>query len=248
MVETTKKRITRKRTTTPKTSESVKPVTFLATTPTLLMLVDLVDQLLHELSEFRETCKQLDREITETKQQWKKEQEQHERELIEQNQQEEIARKREEETYQYEIKLSRKRAEDEFTEKKLKWERDLSDQKDQLGKEKEELEMLRKQVTSFEDEKEKLKKDVSLSIQKELTAAFSTERKLREQEVKAEKDLLTMKITTLTSENQRLNQEIARLKSAFDQATREVKDIAVRVIDSQRPVSSPESQKSNIRE
>lgn len=205
-------------------------------------------KLIGDIGELRESILTLEKIIAETREQWDKEQDEHERTVAEGNQQKEILRKREEETYQYETKLARKRAEDEFAERKAKWERELSEQKEQLKKEKEELEMLRKQVASFNEEKEKLTKTVTQSIQKELTAEFITERKLREQEVKAEKDLLVMKIANLTSENQRLIQETSRLKNAYDAATREVKDIAVKVIDSRRPASPQEAQKPTSRE
>ncbi len=69
-------------------------------------------------------------------------------------------------------------------------------------------------------------------LQKELTFKFETERKSREQEIKAEKDILNLKITNLTSENNRLNSEIESLKKALEEATRQVKEIAVKVIES----------------
>ena len=49
----------------------------------------------------------------------------------------------------------RKRAEDEFADKKLAWEKDLAQRKQELEDQKKELEDLRKLVVGFEIEKEK---------------------------------------------------------------------------------------------
>lgn len=232
-----------------KTAETTE-IPFSSTVPikSVSSLTNTATKLIAEITDFRDQITSLEKSIAETKERWEKEQKEYVQEMHEQNQQEEIARKREEETYQYETKLTRKRAEDEFTERRAKWERELADQKEQLAKEHEELTTLRKQVAAFEEEKEKLVKTTSAAVQKELAAAFSTERKLREQEVKSEKDMQTLKLTTLTNDNQRLNQEITRLKQALDSANREVKDIAVKVIDSRRPLPSPEPQKQSSRE
>src|SRR3989344_4861048 len=240
----TTRRVIRKKIATP----SEETVSTTSSLPRTSSLISSVSKLVSELTELRDNIVSLEKTIAETRERWKKEQEEHARSLVERDQQEDISQKREEETYQYETKLTRKRTEDEFAERKAKWERDLADQKEQLAKEKEELALLRKQVASFEDEKDKLRQTVTLSVQKEITATFTTERKLREQEVKAEKDLLMMKITMLTTDSQRINQEITRLKNAYDAATREVKDIAVKVIDARRPAPPSEPQKQTPRE
>ena len=153
-------------------------------------------------------------------------------ELVQQKTQEEVERKREQETYQYETSLVRKRAEDEFNDKKLAWEKDLSQRKQELENQKRELEELKKLTDSFDSQKQQAVREAQVEIEKELKDSFENENKLREQEIKAEKAVLDLKISNLESENTRQSKEIEVLKRAFDEATKQVKEIAVKVIES----------------
>lgn len=189
---------------------------------------DLVDKVLEAKVEFEKFHK----EITETKELWVKEQKNHELKIQERDQQEEIARKREDETYRYERDLVRKRVEDEFAEKKDKWEKELAERKEEIENDKRELEILRKQVAGFEAEKEKIVKEAMSVLQRQLTDKFETDKKLREQEVRAEKDVLNLNVSHLTAENARLKEEIITLKKSLEEATKQLKDIAVKVIES----------------
>ena len=87
----------------------------------------------------------------------------------------------------------------------------------------------------FETEKEKAVKDTSASLQKDLTTRFETERKLREQEIKGEKALLELRITNLTQEVTRQKIEIETLKQSLASTISQLKEVAVRVIDSAKP-------------
>ena len=187
----------------------------------------------------REEYEALQKQMSEVKDIWDKEQRSYKVQIAEMNQQEELTRKREKEMYDYEISLARKKAEDEFEERKDKWEKELQARKEEIAEERQELEMLRKQVAGFEEEKEKAVKEASLKLQKELTDQFATEKKLREQEVKSEQELLALKITNFTQENTRQSQEIAVLKKALENATSQLKDVAVKVIEAGSPTIKP---------
>lgn len=180
----------------------------------------------------REEYEALQKQISEVKEVWDKEQRIHKVQIAELNQEEELTKKREKEMYNYETSLARKKAEDEFEERKNKWEKELQDRKDEIAKEKQELETLRREVAGFEIEKEKAVKQACSVLQKELSEDYITEKRLREQEVKGEKEILVLKITTLTQENTRQSQEIALLKKSLEEATRQLKDVAVKVIES----------------
>lgn len=188
--------------------------------------------LLDAISASKEEFLSLQRQIADVKDAWIKEQREHEIASVEINQQEEISRKRDNETYNYDTALLRKKAEDEFLEKKAKWERELQLQKDEIVKEKQELEILRKQAAGFEGEKEKAVKEACNLLQKQLQETFAIERKLREQEVKSDQELLSFKITNLASENSRLANEVLAFKKSLEQATAQLKDVAVKVIES----------------
>lgn len=174
----------------------------------------------------------LQKEIAQTKQDWEREKKQHDLETTQQKHQEELERKREQETYQYTTNLTRKRTEDEFADKKLSWEKDLAQRKEELEAQKRELEDLRKQVSSFEGQKDQAVKETESLIKKQLTQEFDNEKRLREQEVKAEKEILGLKIANLEADNLRLNKEMEVLKRSLDETTRQVKEIAVKVIES----------------
>lgn len=188
---------------------------------------DLVDKVLEAKVEFEKFQK----EISEIKELWVKEQRNHELTIQERNQQEELTRKRDEETYKYERDLARKKAEDEFAEKKARWEKELAERREEIENDKRELETLRKQVAGFEAEKEKAVREAISLLQKQLMDRFEADKKLRDQEVHAEKEVSNLNISHLTAENARLNEEIITLKKALEEATKQVKDIAVKVIE-----------------
>lgn len=231
----TVKRTTRARKTAVSSAESSSVVKPIAQPKNLKLYEESFGNLLNAVNTAKEEFVDLQKEIEETKEAWVKEQKDHDILIQERNQQEEIVRKRENETYNYETTLKRRQQEDEFLEKKTKWEKELQDRKDEIAKEKEELGMLRKEVAGFEGEKEKAVKEAIAVLQKELQAAFATERKLREQEVKAEKELLALKITNLTQENTRQANEMTALKKSLENATAQLKDVAVKVIESSGP-------------
>lgn len=195
--------------------------------------------LIGAISKTKEEFVSLQKEIFQIKEVWAREQEEHVRSITERDQEEDLTRKREKETYQYETAKNRRQEEDEFAEKKLKWEKDLQARRDELQKEKEELLILRKQVSGFEAELGKAVKEGKLSLQKELTDQFASEKKLREQEIKSEKELLGLKIQNLSQENTRQSQEVEALKKALENATAQLKDVAVRVIESSKPAQLP---------
>lgn len=184
------------------------------------------------VSDLQSEFEKLQKEITQTKESWIIEQRTHQKQLIDRNTQEDLDRKRNQESYEYETSRKRKQSEDEFADKKASWEKSLKDQQEALQKEKQELEELRKLVAGFADEKERVVKEAQEILQKEMAGNFGNEKRMKEQEFKAERDILNLRLSTLTAENSRQQAEIENLKKALEEATRQVKDIAVRVIES----------------
>lgn len=172
------------------------------------------------------------RGIEETKQNWKREQQAHEFELQQRASQEDLERKREQETYGYETQLRHKQVEDAFLEKRAGWERELEVRKEELAREKEELQDLRKQVAGFETEKERAIKEACNLLEKTLRESFATEQRIREQEFRAQVEVLNLRIENLTQENTRQAKEIEAIRRSLEDATRQLKDIAVKVIES----------------
>lgn len=180
--------------------------------------------LINKITQYRSLFEKLQKEIEEIKLAWLKEQKDRE-----------VERSREKESYDYEIQRQRKLDQDAFNDKKATWEKELQDQKDTLAKDKKELEQLRILVANFDKEKENAIKEATDALLRQLTSQFETASKLKEQEVKSEKEILSLKIANLTAENSRQSQEIAALKQALDEATRQVKEIALKVIEGRTP-------------
>jgi uncharacterized protein YukE len=200
--------------------------------PKLLGDESAFEALVKEIKETQGSFNDLQKQIARIQDSWAKEQKDHETQIAERDLQEEVAKKRRKETYEYEENLERKKAEDAFSQKKLIWERDLESKKEALESEKKELENLRKNVALFDAEKEKAIKEACSSLQKELVQKWEFEKKLSDQETKSEKEMLNLRISSLTEENKRLNSEIDILKKSLQTATDQIKQIAVKVIES----------------
>lgn len=197
----------------------------------LVGIADYLSSLILKVGQVKEEIEKFQKEIIETKTNWEKEKNEHEKHVSERDREVELFRKRDEEEYQYQWKMERKRIEDEFGERKAKWEKELLERKEEIEADKRELMDLREKVAGFESEMAKAVKEAQTNLAKEMEAEYATERKLREQEIKSEKEILNLKIDSLTSENVKLTSEIEVLKKSLDEATRQVKEIAVKVIE-----------------
>lgn len=190
------------------------------------------DDLMTKLIQSNQEFDSLQRQISETKDSWIREQKAHEIELIQQKAQAELERRREQETYDYSTSLARKRVEDEFQDKKLSWEKDLTQRKEELQLQKQEFENLRELVDGFESQKDQAVKEAESLVEKRLKEQSEAETRFKEQEYKSEKEVLGLKISNLEGENSRQIKEIEILKRSLDETTRQVKEIAVKVIES----------------
>src|SRR5438045_4138272 len=98
--------VTRRTTRTKKTEEDLAAEIELPKTANEKTKIDEFAMLSETINQTKLTYEVLLKHIVETKQQWQKEQQEHERAVSERNQQEDINRKREQETYDYETNLS----------------------------------------------------------------------------------------------------------------------------------------------
>lgn len=204
-------------------------------------LEDAFSKLIHTITTAKNEYENLQKQIEEIKEIWNKEQRLHVVSIQERDREEDLVKRREKETYEYETKLTRKKDEDEFLEKKVKWEKELISKKEELQKDKEELENLRKQVLGFDAQVARAVKEATDMLRQDITDTFMTEKKMREQEIKAEKELLAFKITNLAQENGRLTGEVSLLKKSLEEATSQLKEVAVKVIESSSPQVKPQT-------
>lgn len=200
------------------------------------------ETIINHLTHSKNQVEKLEKEIAEVKANWLKDQKQHEQELAEQRSQEEIVRKRDKETYDYEISLARKKSQDEFEERKTKWERELQSQKDQIEAERKELAELRKTVEKYPEEKDKMVKEAVQTAERSLRQEHDQDKKFLLQEHKAETDLKNAKIASLEAENGRQAKEIESLRKSLDEVSQKFQTVAVKAIEATRPEQKPASQ------
>lgn len=152
-------------------------------------------------------------------------------------------RTREEEEYTYNLKITRKKEEDAYNAKKTKLEQDLKDKKEAFEKEfserenniqaaEAELNELRKLNAEFPKQLEKALAAKEKEITEKLTAKFDFERQLAEKQYEGDLNLKTQNIATLKEKIVEMNQQIKELSQKASLADANVKDIAVKAIES----------------
>ena len=155
--------------------------------------------------------------------------------------------KRAKQELDYELKRTRQEKLDEL-EVELKTKRRIHEEA--VSQEKQALQLKKEELSSWEKEFNKLKKQaedfpvqLEKAVKQAVEAARSEEqqqakvaRDLTEKQVEGEKAVAALKIQTLEKAAKDQTEEIKALKSQLEQATRQVKDIAVSVIDSKRPI------------
>lgn len=147
----------------------------------------------------------------------------------------ELKRTRQEKLDQLDVELTlKRRSHDETLDQER---RTLQEKREDLEKQETELKQLRKQVADFPTELEKQIKNAVDAARSEEQAKAKVARDLFEKQVDGERAIAKLKVETLEKIVKDQAEKIRTLESQLDQATRQVKDIAVSVIDSRRPVS-----------
>lgn len=190
-----------------------------------------INELTVEFKKIQTEFENLQKEIGDTKEKWLKEQKDHETEIVQRNLQEEQNRKIQQEIYEYELSRNHKKAEDDFNDQKDKWQKELFSKREEIERDKMELTELRKAVENFDNQVSEAVKASQTVLQKELTEKFETEKKLKLQESNSEKAILSLRVENLVDQNSKQTTEIQLLRKALDDASRQLKEIAVRVID-----------------
>lgn len=140
-------------------------------------------------------------------------------------------RRREEEEYAYEQKLKRKRDADVWEEEKRERMKTLAKEQEVLTEQLEELESLREQAAQFPMQLEKAVKEAvdKALIQERKEAQVQANFVKQEADTKAQ--LAAVRIASLEKTVKEQDEEITELKRQLETANRQVKDIAVAVIE-----------------
>ena len=162
--------------------------------------------------------------------------------LLQEIEQTKLKWKREQEEYDYNLKIQRRKEADEYNEKKLKQEKELAEEKASFEKaitdrekavaeQEEELQQLRTHVTQFDSRLEKAVADTEKAITEKLTKEFEYQKQLEVKDLEANLKLREQMIENLRVKVEEQQNLVNTLSSKSDNANQQVKDIAMKAIE-----------------
>lgn len=193
-------------------------------------------------------------EMALTRLQWKKQQEETAEKLKEEADAVKKNRQREEEDYQYNLKLTRKKETDLYEEKKSKLEKELADKKAAFEKEfasreaqiknaESELAELKARNEAFPAEMEKAVSAAVKNVTEKLKTEYGFEKELTAKQVEGDLKLKDQTILTLQSKIKDMELTIKELTAKANTAEASVKDIAIKAIESSSKIQLVEKSK-----
>lgn len=185
----------------------------------------------------------LDKEITETRKNWQKEQEEFTTTIREQTELLTAERQRQEADYQYELERNRKIKTDEYEEFSRKLERELQQSNQEKEKDWTEREQIftanqalfeenRKKVEAFPAEMDEATKKAYGEGISEVNQEAKVKSDLFEKEWEASKQSYELKIQALEQKIQRQTEQITELTNQLQNALRQAQDLAMRAFES----------------
>ena len=198
------------------------------------------------------------KEMTSKKEQWEAEKTKQKTEEKEYSDDLTKRRKREEEEYTYNLKIKRQKEQDEYeskkiqqnkelTDKKEKFEQDVSSRELNLKNAEAELAELRKNNAEFPVKLEKALKYKEAEVTKQLQTKYGFDIQLKEKQYEAD---IRLKDQIVSSLQEKIKEQQAQLKEYADKANRadaDVKDIAVKAIENASKIRmfTPKSEKED---
>jgi len=144
--------------------------------------------------------------------------------------------KREEEEYAYALKMKRQKDEDEYKQKRHQVELELEKREQVVAEQETTYKDLQKQVADLEKQLEigiiQAQKETEERVTRELRTAHTLEMK----GIEGERNVNKLTITNLEKTIRNQETEVTELKAQLLKATQQIKDIAVSVIEGQKPV------------
>lgn len=192
---------------------------------------------LKNLIELKEEERQkLEKTIAETRILWEAEQKQHLQQDKESQQEKTKQCQREEDEYQYNIKTKRQKEEDAYNKQKQSKEEELLKREEAVKAKEQEFQQLQKQVIDLQKQLEtesiRIRKETADQVSKDLEVRYKLERK----EIEGQQNLSKLIIDNLQKTIKAHEDEIKDLKLQLQKAMQQIKDIAVSVIDSKKPL------------
>jgi hypothetical protein len=186
---------------------------------------------------------QLDGEIQQKREQWKKEKTVAELQTKEENEVLKKKREREEEEYTYNLQLLRKKEADTYQEHKLKLDKELTDKKTSFDADiavreakvteaEAELKLLRQKAETFPNELDKAVASAVNAATEKYQTEYGFAKELTAKQMEGEMKLKEQTIQTLQAKIQDLDAIIKELTTKATTAEASVKDIAIKAIES----------------
>lgn len=186
-----------------------------------------------------------------TLRQFKADQVETERQTEQQLSQFQVDLKRSKEELEYELKKVRREKADELEvdlrsrrreeeEKLFQGRRELQLEQEAMREQIEEVKHLRQQVSQFPAELERKIKDAVVEARSEEQAVAKAARELLEKQWEGERAVAQVKTDNLRELANKQREEISQLRSQLEQAVGQLKEVAISVIDSRRPVGVAE--------
>jgi hypothetical protein len=157
---------------------------------------------------------------------------------------------REQEAFDYNLKLKRRNEQDAYNEQKAKLEKELAEKKvvfekniaereQAVAAQEEELKRLRKESEGFDARLNSAVQQAEKAVQERLSREFEYQQKLTTKDLEAELKLRDQMIQSLEGKVKEQQELIAALSTKTDQAGQQVRDIALKAIDKSGVVGVP---------
>ncbi len=172
-----------------------------------------------------------DDEISRRRDEWKREQMQHEQQMKERDQAVRKAREREEEEYAYQLAAKRRKEQESFQAEQEAREKDLRDRMAQLAAREAELAELRQKAERFQTELAEAVRKTEQTVRAAVTEKFETEKALREKGFEGERHVLELKVASLEKTVASQTAQIEALTRQAAAAQGQVQEIALKVIE-----------------
>jgi hypothetical protein len=193
-------------------------------------------------AEMEQKRTELEAELTQKRLLWKKEQEDYERLKKERDEESKRTRQREEEEYAYNLKLTRKKDQDAYAEKKAGLEKELEEKGSALNKEwsareaalaarEQEWADLRTRVDGFPQELEKAVKNTEKAVTERLDFKYRHEAQMLAKETEGERKLSQQVIASLEAKIREQEEQIRQLAQKANEAGLQVQSIALKAIE-----------------
>ena len=187
----------------------------------------------------QEQQQKLETEIQQTRLTWEKEQKDHTTQTTETKKEEQKRHDRDDEEYKYLIKTTRQKEDDTYLKQKQLREETLQKREEAIEIKEKELLALQKQVADLQKQLElettRVKKETTEHVTKDLQINYNLERK----DTQTQQKLNQLTIENLQKTIKTQEEGIKDLKLEIQKAHQQIQNLAVSVIDSQRPTPTP---------